>query len=60
MVAALAVSLSDKNILVVRTILDVLVNYFPFDQIIIPEDYRRKLLRPALYIVLKRDMSLNR
>ncbi|KAK9768419.1 hypothetical protein K7432_000963 [Basidiobolus ranarum] len=60
MVRALSATLDDKDILVQRGILEVLVNGFPLQSQIFEEENLKILMSHAIGVVLRKDMSLNR
>lgn len=60
MVRAFATTLSDHQLLVQRSILELLVQNFVLKSKMIPHDDLVILMRNALGIVLRKDMSLNR
>ena len=60
MINGFKAGLTDKNLLVQRGTLELLVNHFPLHTRILSESHIVRLLRPAVFVVLRRDMSLNR
>ncbi|KAI9254739.1 Dopey, N-terminal-domain-containing protein [Helicostylum pulchrum] len=60
MIRAFASTLSDQQLLVQRSILELLVQNFMLKSRMIPNDDLVILMRAALGIVLRKDMSLNR
>ena len=64
MVRGFSATFEDGQILVLRSLLDILVARFPLHQAIAKEAIRREdvvlLVKAALSVVLRRDMSLNR
>ncbi|KAJ3070565.1 hypothetical protein HDU98_006459 [Podochytrium sp. JEL0797] len=60
MCRALSASLEDKQILVQRGALELLVVHFPLQNELFPEDEVVELIRAAIGVVLRKDMSLNR
>ncbi|KAI8088322.1 Dopey, N-terminal-domain-containing protein [Thamnidium elegans] len=60
MIRAFASTLSDQQVLVQRSILELLVQNFMLKSRMIPNDDLVILMRAALGIVLRKDMSLNR
>ncbi|CAJ0944009.1 unnamed protein product, partial [Mesorhabditis belari] len=61
MIEALCAAADDNGSpLVQRHLLDFLCTAFPFDSPLLPSEHFVKLLQHCLFIVLRRDMSLNR
>ncbi|ORY00279.1 hypothetical protein K493DRAFT_392010 [Basidiobolus meristosporus CBS 931.73] len=60
MVRAISATLEDKDILVQRGILELLVNGFPLQSQIFEEENLKILMSHAVGVVLRKDMSLNR
>eukprot|EP01134_Creolimax_fragrantissima_P003076 CFRG3076T1 len=58
--AAIAAGLTDRNTLVLRGVLEILVSLFPIHIDVFSEREVKVVLLPALAVVLRRDMSLNR
>ncbi|KAJ3396413.1 hypothetical protein HDU92_003035 [Lobulomyces angularis] len=58
--SAIQASLEDKNLLVQRSTLELLVVHFKLDFKLFKEIDLEKILTSALYVVLRKDMSLNR
>lgn len=50
----------DENVLVLRSLLDLVLSLFPFDQQFPTQSALRDILASALNVLLRRDMSLNR
>lgn len=60
LVRALSAALDDKDLLVQRGVLEFLVTQFSLKQKLFSEDDKLFLVRAALGVVLRKDMSLNR
>ncbi|KAJ1651312.1 hypothetical protein IWQ61_008089, partial [Dispira simplex] len=60
MVHAFAATLRDKNALVQRGMLELLVNNFPLESNLVQEGDIVLLVEAAVEVILRRDMSLNR
>ncbi|KAJ3283037.1 hypothetical protein HDU79_009455 [Rhizoclosmatium sp. JEL0117] len=57
---ALASALEDKQILVQRSALELLVVHFPLQKMLFSENEVEVIIRAAIGVVLRKDMSLNR
>lgn len=59
-IGALCISLEDKQTLVVRGTLDIILNHFPLTCEWLDYDQKLKLINAAVNVFLRRDMSLSR
>lgn len=57
---AMTAALQDRNPLVPRGVMDILVTHFPLNQGYLPDDDLLPIVKEALLLLLRRDMSLTR